>query len=196
MPKVFRLHWRSILTIPLDPTLILMLLRLKLQEKFSTSNPRVKLQRLAGGTWEICVRPESSVVFSLALAALLNVPTEITNTETVQSHDPVQVSLPQRRTSDLMYFINCDRVEQNFITPDGERRRVLDCMQLSIQQSRQKYVYMPATTKYCRIGRGQMNSLSFSLTDFNGHPVYCDSPELLVLFHIRPCLSREWGVSL
>lgn len=175
----------------LDKEAVLNEMKNQLIAKFSTLDPRVKIEKVKG-LWYLKIQKKSTVHLSKSLARMLSLPTVLKNVDETKQKGYKLLFMPKEICShENIYYICCENVCQNFISHHGHHKRLVDYINLYNVQSDIVYVHTPLNIRYSRMEGGLTSLLSYSLYNSDGNPVYADNTDFLIFFHIRPTAGYE-----
>ena len=166
------------------------ILRIQLENKFGSNNPRVKLT-MQQNQWSLKIQKLSTVQLSQPLAHMFSLPQLLTNTDaTKQKSYDVVFSPPTVVMRERMYYIGCEQIVQNFVNSSGERNRIIDFVNIPDAPFNKVVQHFPTFVRYSTLEGGILSNLEFVLFNHFGGSVKSKSVEFFILFHIREKINH------
>lgn len=174
-----------------DQESVIIELQAQLIERFTTTDPRVKLEK-SRGVWFMKIQKNSSVILSQKLADLLSLPTKIVNTdETRQKKIPITFYTDVLGVHEHVYIISSENVTRNFVNSYGKHGSIIDFINLDDHPNDHIFEYIPKLVKYTRLEGGLLSKIVIRLYNSQGDPIRSEKTDFYAILHVRPVIDYE-----
>lgn len=156
----------------------------QLLEEYGNNMTEARIKIFKDDKWKLRLQPNSLLELSPGLSFILGIP-EVIENDTARNKDyPIDYKHYERFVENSIYYVSCDQCVQNFVTSKGERSSILNFVHIPNANKGTVIQHSPVVN-YVKLEGSLLHNLSFTLYNHESMPLFANSVDLYLLFHIR-----------